>query len=93
MEVGLIQRITALNLFPNDVYHSQHILNDKTLPAELILRQPFPAPSSGRQSCRMAFTSTSAAPDLVRDDKGEYFVLRQWPLPPVPVTCWRTTTR
>src|SRR5437016_1211925 len=36
IERGLIQRITALNLFCHDVYHEQRILREKIVPPELI---------------------------------------------------------
>ncbi len=36
IERGLVQRITALNLFLKDVYHEGHILNDKVVPRALI---------------------------------------------------------
>src|SRR3954451_17215834 len=35
IERGLAQRITALNLFCQDVYHDQRILKEKIIPAEL----------------------------------------------------------
>ena len=35
IEAGLIQRITALNLFLHDVYHAQHIINGGHCRAEL----------------------------------------------------------
>src|SRR6516164_2787462 len=34
---GLRQRVHALNLFIDDVYHDQKILRDKVVPADLIL--------------------------------------------------------
>src|SRR6202012_1067276 len=34
IERGLIQRITALNLFCNDVYHDQNILKEGIIPPE-----------------------------------------------------------
>src|SRR5271170_1352097 len=37
LEAGLIQRITALNLFLHDLYHEQKILKDKIIPAAQIL--------------------------------------------------------
>lgn len=37
LEKGLQQRIYALNLFINDLYHEQKILKDKVIPKELIL--------------------------------------------------------
>jgi hypothetical protein len=37
IEKGLIQRITALNLFLNDIYSDQKIIKDGIIPAEVIL--------------------------------------------------------
>src|SRR5437867_3571383 len=37
IERGLKQRIHALNLFINDLYHDQKILTDGVLPADIIL--------------------------------------------------------
>ncbi len=37
IELGLKQRIEALNLFVNDIYHDKKILKDKVIPADLIL--------------------------------------------------------
>src|SRR5580692_11887904 len=36
IERGLKQRITALNLFINDIYHAQNIVKDGIIPAEII---------------------------------------------------------
>src|SRR5580658_869166 len=36
IERGLVQRITALNLFCQDIYRDQRILREKVVPAELI---------------------------------------------------------
>src|SRR5437764_13685332 len=36
IERGLVQRITALNLFCHDVYHEQKILKENVVPPELI---------------------------------------------------------
>ncbi len=36
LERGLTQRITALNLFLNDIYHDEHILRDKVVPRRLV---------------------------------------------------------
>ena len=40
IERGLVQRITALNLFCQDVYHEQRILREKVIPPEMILLAP-----------------------------------------------------
>src|SRR6185503_7954229 len=37
IERGLKQRITALNLFIDDLYHGQKILKDKIIPADIVL--------------------------------------------------------
>ena len=37
IEKGLIQRITALNLFLHDIYHDQKILKDRVIPPHYIL--------------------------------------------------------
>jgi len=37
MEKGLIQRITALNLFLEDIYHEQKIIKDNVIPADVVL--------------------------------------------------------
>ena len=36
IEQGLIQRITALNIFLNDIYNDGHIVNDGILPRETL---------------------------------------------------------
>ena len=55
IERGLKQRITALNLFINDLYHDQKILKDRVVPADIILsskayRKPFWPRSSSSPS-------------------------------------------
>src|SRR5438132_14134931 len=37
LEAGITQRITAINLLLDDIYHRQHILRDGIVPQELIL--------------------------------------------------------
>src|SRR6202158_3896048 len=37
IECGIIQRVTALNLLLDDIYHEQKILGDGIIPADLIL--------------------------------------------------------
>src|SRR6188472_4151522 len=36
LERGLVQRITALNLFLHDIYHEQKILNDGVIPKNIV---------------------------------------------------------
>src|SRR5204862_2877767 len=37
IERGVIQRVTALNLLLDDLYHEQKILRDRVIPADLVL--------------------------------------------------------
>src|SRR5215469_9316544 len=75
LERGLIQRITALNLFLHDIYHEQKIVKDGVIPAHYIL--------SGKHF-RREFVNFNVprdiyihvcGTDLIRDDKGQYLVL------------------
>jgi len=75
IEAGLIQRITALNLFLADIYGPQAILKEKRVPPELIL-------SSAH--FRKAFCGVPVphdlyihicGTDLIRDGEGRYLVL------------------
>ncbi|MBC8042577.1 MAG: circularly permuted type 2 ATP-grasp protein [Rhizobacter sp.] len=75
VETGLRQRINALNLFVDDLYHDQRVLRDGVLPAELItsskcfLRQCIGlAPPEGIW-CHISGT------DIVRDGDGKFYVL------------------
>ena len=36
MEKGLVQRVTALNMFLYDIYHEQKIIKDKMIPEEFV---------------------------------------------------------
>ncbi len=75
IEAGLIQRITALNLFLDDVYHGQRCLKDKILPPALVL---------GAKHFRREFMNFTVprgiyvhicGTDLIRDGQGNYLVL------------------
>ena len=75
IERGLIQRITALNLFLHDIYHEQSIIKEGVIPAHYIL--------SGKHF-RREFVNFAVpkdiyihicGTDLIRDDKGQYMVL------------------
>jgi uncharacterized circularly permuted ATP-grasp superfamily protein len=75
IEAGLIQRITALNLFLYDVYHEQRIIKDGIIPTEVI---------HGAAHYRPEFVGVSVpkdayihvcGTDLIRDRDGRYLVL------------------
>ena len=72
---GLVQRITALNLFLLDIYQTQNCLRDGVIPAELILsRKEFKRPLLGIVPPRKIFTHVVGT-DIIRDDRGDYLVL------------------
>ncbi len=75
IEKGLEQRLTALNMFIHDIYNGQKIIKDGIVP-EFVLKQS----SNYRKECegiKPAFNTWAhiCGSDLVRDDKGEFFVL------------------
>ncbi|MBI3827605.1 MAG: circularly permuted type 2 ATP-grasp protein [Candidatus Rokubacteria bacterium] len=75
IERGLVQRITALNLFILDVYTEQRCLKDGIVPAELIFsRQEFKRELLGVVPPRRVWTHIVGT-DIIRDDQGEYLVL------------------
>lgn len=75
IERGLAQRITALNLFCQDIYHDQHILRERVIPPELI----YGAKSFRREMFHVNVPRNIyihiCGTDLVRDKRGQYFVL------------------
>ena len=75
VEAGLVQRITALNLFLNDVYHGQQILADKVVPPEVVESASHFRPEFRGINVPHHIYIHICGTDLVRDDKGAYFVL------------------
>lgn len=75
VEAGLVQRIRALNMFLEDVYHDQRILNEGVVPAELVLG------SKGYRKEMIGFTPPGGVyihicgTDLIRDPRGQFVVL------------------
>lgn len=75
VEAGLIQRITALNLFLHDIYHGRRIITDGVVPREVVesashYREAF----HGVQVPHNIYIHICGT-DLVRDRDGTYFVL------------------
>ena len=75
IERGLKQRICALNLFIDDIYHEQKILRDGVIPRELVL-----GARSYRQVCQglnppRGIWCHVTGTDLVRDRDGQIYVL------------------
>jgi uncharacterized circularly permuted ATP-grasp superfamily protein len=75
IEAGLIQRVTALNLFIADVYHDQKCLKDRIVPPELVLsRKEYKRELLRLMPPRQIYTHVVGT-DLIRDHKGEYLIL------------------
>jgi len=75
IEAGLIQRITALNLFLRDVYHDQKIIKDGVVPAELVHTASHYRPEFRGVHVPHDIYIHICGTDLVRGDDGEYYVL------------------
>lgn len=75
IERGLTQRIHALNLFCQDIYHDQKILKDKVIPAELIYgAKSFRREMIGVDVPRNIYIHICGS-DLIRGGDGKYYVL------------------
>lgn len=75
LESGVIQRVTALNLFLKDIYGAQKILKDGVIPAELIFgNKNFRQQMVGVKVAHDTYVHVCGV-DLVRDETGEFLVL------------------
>ena len=75
IERGLKQRILALNLFIDDVYHDQKILKDGVVPADVVLSsERYLEPCIGLDPPRGVWCHITGT-DLVRDGDGQIYVL------------------
>ena len=75
IERGLIQRIKALNLFVDDVYHDQRIVRDGVIPASVVeSSQGFRPQCVGLNPPRGVWCHITGT-DLVRDSDGTTYVL------------------
>jgi uncharacterized circularly permuted ATP-grasp superfamily protein len=75
LEAGLRQRVRALNLFLDDIYHDRKIIKDKVVPEEVIATA-----SSFREACMglnppRGIWCHVTGTDLVRGGDGQYYVL------------------
>ncbi|MFO0945362.1 MAG: circularly permuted type 2 ATP-grasp protein [Planctomycetota bacterium] len=75
LERGLKQRIIALNLFLDDVYHDQKIVKDKVFPEDILhTATSFRKECIGLNPPRGIWCHVTGT-DLIRDANGEMFVL------------------
>jgi uncharacterized circularly permuted ATP-grasp superfamily protein len=75
IELGLTQRITALNLFLKDIYNDGRILKDGVVPREMIYScKQYRRQMSGLQVPRNVYIAVCGT-DLIRMENGEFVVL------------------
>jgi uncharacterized circularly permuted ATP-grasp superfamily protein len=72
---GLEQRLKALNLFINDLYHDQQVLKDGIIPAEIITESRNFRPECIGITPPLGVWAHICGTDLVRDGDGEFYVL------------------
>ncbi len=75
MERGLKQRIHALNLFLDDIYHDQKILKDKAIPEDIIRSATSFRPQCIGLDVPHKIWCHITGTDLVRDRDGQHYVL------------------
>src|SRR6202161_4160477 len=75
IERGLVQRITALNLFCHDIYHQQRILRERIIPADLIYGAKMFRREMFHVNVPKNISIHICGSDLIRDKRGDYYVL------------------
>jgi uncharacterized circularly permuted ATP-grasp superfamily protein len=75
VERGLVQRITALNLFLHDIYHTQNILRDGVIPKQIIWEAAHFRPEFMHFDVPRNIYIHICGTDLIRDQNGAYLVL------------------
>jgi uncharacterized circularly permuted ATP-grasp superfamily protein len=75
LEAGLKQRLAALNLFLDDVYGRKLILRQRAVPPEIVLTSPEYLREIEGLPVPHGIHAHIAGIDLVRDHKGDFFVL------------------
>jgi uncharacterized circularly permuted ATP-grasp superfamily protein len=75
LEAGLVQRIKALNMFIDDIYNEQRILNDGVVPRDLIESSKcFLSACMGLHPPKDIWCHITGT-DLIRGDDGQFMVL------------------
>jgi len=75
VERGLVQRLTALNLFLHDIYHDQRILKEKIIPEEIVFSAKHFRPELIGFDVPKNIYIHICGTDLIRDREGVYSVL------------------
>ncbi|WP_409523552.1 circularly permuted type 2 ATP-grasp protein [Nitrincola sp. MINF-07-Sa-05] len=74
-EAGLKQRVQALNMFINDLYHDQRIIRDGVVPAEVLAQSANFRPQCVGVTPKHNIWAHICGSDIVRDVDGTLFVL------------------
>ena len=75
ISAGCMQRIKALNLFLADIYHQQNILKEGLIPELQVLSHEAYQPMMLNNTLNGNVYSQISGIDIVRDSKGDFFVL------------------
>jgi uncharacterized circularly permuted ATP-grasp superfamily protein len=75
LESGIVQRITAINLLLDDIYHRQYLLRDGVIPPDLILSNRNYRPLMRGIDLPHKTYVNICGTDIVRDECGEFVVL------------------
>ncbi|MBD3619568.1 MAG: circularly permuted type 2 ATP-grasp protein [Chromatiales bacterium] len=75
VEAGLKQRVRALNLFIDDLYHDQQVVKDGVFPAELLKDSKNFRPQCMGIDPPNGVWAHICGSDLVRDKDGQFYVL------------------
>lgn len=75
IEQGLTQRIIALNLFLNDIYHGAQIIKDGIIPEDIVKQAAHYRPEMVGVDVSRDIYVQICGTDLIRDDAGKYLVL------------------
>ena len=75
IERGVVQRVTAINLFLWDIYHEQAILRDGVVPRDLVLGNAGFRPEVMGLDVPLGVYVHVNGTDIVRDETGRFLVL------------------
>lgn len=75
IEVGLKQRVEALNMFIDDLYNEQNIIKDGVFPEEMLKESKNFLPQCKGVKPPLGIWAHICGSDLVRDDQGIVYVL------------------
>jgi uncharacterized circularly permuted ATP-grasp superfamily protein len=75
IEAGIVQRVTAINLFLADIYGPQHAIRDGLIPRDLVFGNPNFRPEMQGVKVSNGVYVAICGTDIVRDEQGRFLVL------------------